>query len=300
MIYSDQLNGYWEEGYHYYIEIRDGEMTVRNYRRKVNLKTHISYDAELLESGARTVISLENTVLSRDANGDPFTMIRELAYENGELKMLYYYTIMGETLYTLKKVDNGPFDHIIIRDEEYLDFLQGKWFMWSADGQPRDVLTVSGGEFVWGWSCKESIPFHVISYTYAPDKVRIVPADLTESEFPGFTAIDVLPDMLTTYMIVYDMNVPMTVFARADMLDKIKVPEAAKTTPRNTMTMPSMPLYKIQNLMPGVITSGKPGSGTDQDTSSETKKKAPKFCPSCGYALKDYHGKFCPNCGNRL
>ena len=33
MKYSDKLNGFWEEGYHYYIEIRDGRMTVRGYRR---------------------------------------------------------------------------------------------------------------------------------------------------------------------------------------------------------------------------------------------------------------------------
>ena len=29
MEYSDKLNGFWEEGYHFYFEIRDDKLTVR-------------------------------------------------------------------------------------------------------------------------------------------------------------------------------------------------------------------------------------------------------------------------------
>ena len=29
MPYSEKLNGYWEEGYHYYMEFRDEKLTMR-------------------------------------------------------------------------------------------------------------------------------------------------------------------------------------------------------------------------------------------------------------------------------
>ena len=30
MKYSDKLNGFWEEGYHYYLEFQDDKLTVRD------------------------------------------------------------------------------------------------------------------------------------------------------------------------------------------------------------------------------------------------------------------------------
>ena len=235
MKFSEKLNGFWEEGYHYYLEFRNDKLTVRNYMRAIALKTDVSYDAEALERGERTVITLADNVLSRDYEGNPFTMIRELAYENGELKFLYYYTIMGETLYTLKKVDHGPFAHIIIRDDEFMDRLQGEWVEWSKTGTHTGVMTIKGNT-VKAFSFSEPEPFHVVSYTYAPDKVVMVPENLIDGNFRGYTEIEVLPDMLTTRMMVFDASVPLTVFARRDMLDKIKVPDAAFAPMRNTMT----------------------------------------------------------------
>ena len=117
MAWSEKLNGFWEEGYHYYLEFRDEKLTVRNYRREIAIETKVSYDSEALDRGERTIIELADNVLSRTWDGEMMTEIKELAYENGELKMLYYYTIMGETLYTLKKVTHGPFEHIRIRDD---------------------------------------------------------------------------------------------------------------------------------------------------------------------------------------
>ncbi|MBQ2110951.1 MAG: hypothetical protein II191_04310, partial [Clostridia bacterium] len=64
MKYSDKLNGYWEEGYHYYLEFKDETLTVRDYRRAIALETGCSYDAAALERGERTVIELKNNVLS--------------------------------------------------------------------------------------------------------------------------------------------------------------------------------------------------------------------------------------------
>lgn len=233
MKYSKLLEGFWEEGYHYYLEIRKNLLTVRDYRRRIELETKIKYDARALESGERTVILLADNVLSRNAAGEPFTMIRELAYENGELKLLYYYTIMGETLYMLKKVDHGPFDHIIIRDKEFEKRLAGVWEQWSPDGRGVPVTIKNGRITLFG----SEEPFHVISYAGSPDNVYIVPADLTQSDFPGCTRFEVFPDMLTSRYIVCDADMPLNVYARADMLDKIPIPEEAKRPVRNTMRM---------------------------------------------------------------
>ena len=41
--------------------------------------------------------------------------------------------------------------------------------------------------------------------------------------------------MLTGYEMVCDMDMPLSVFARRDMLDKIEIPPAAMREPRNTM-----------------------------------------------------------------
>ena len=143
MPYSEKLNGYWEEGYHYYMEFRDEKLTMREYRRKIVLETTVSYDAEALDRGEETEIIPADPVLSRWPSGEMAMEIRSLRYVGGELKMLRYYTIMGEKEYTLKKVDGGPFRHIRIRDEEVLSRLQGKWKERTAKRSGRP-LTIQG------------------------------------------------------------------------------------------------------------------------------------------------------------
>ncbi len=278
--YSDKLNGYWEEGYHYYLEFRDEKLTVRNYRREIALETTVSYDAEKLESGERTVITLEDNILSRTYEGEMMTEIKELAYENGELKFLYYYTIMGETLYTLKKTENGPFDHIIIRDDEFIDSLQGKWEEWTPSGKGGNPLVIKDNKI--SWISPES-SFHVVSYKYDPDSVYIVPENLIDDNFPGFNKVQVYPDKLTTRMMVFDMSVPLTVFAKEGMLDKIEIPSAAKEPARSTMMYhppePQIDLKKMQT---------KP---------VEEKRK---YCPDCGFKLPEEDISFCPECGTKI
>ena len=63
------LNGFYEEGYHYYMEISDGVLTVRDYARRIMLTTDISWDEEALEREEKTEIYLTDNVLSRDAQG---------------------------------------------------------------------------------------------------------------------------------------------------------------------------------------------------------------------------------------
>ena len=316
MKYSDKLNGFWEEGYHYYIEIRDDRMTVRGYRRDVVLETEISYDADAVERGERTLITPKESVLSRDFEGNPFTMIKELAWESGELKFLYYYTIMGETLYTLKKTDKGPFDHIIIRDEEFLPKLQGEWVEWSRSGKSSNTLVIKGDRL--STLGIENRQIHVVSYTYNKDEVRIVPANLIDTDFGSWTSFEVGPDILTSRMMVFDATVPLSVFARREMLDRIEIPAAAKEPMRSTMTFMGTPaggsFPGLAGMMMMTAVSGageKAGEGEKTVDAGEAvpdgeEKPAgqpactPKFCPECGSRITYAGSKFCSECGSRL
>ena len=138
MRYSDKLNGYWEKERRYYFEFRDGRGIFREYRRKIVLDTEISYDAERLESGARTEISLADTTWARDAFGGAMTRVKTLAYENGRLFFATGYVSEEDDRneHVLEKVNHGPFDHIRIRDDEFLPRLAGK-----PGGTPRRSAT---------------------------------------------------------------------------------------------------------------------------------------------------------------
>ncbi|MBP5330524.1 MAG: hypothetical protein J6Y89_01570 [Lachnospiraceae bacterium] len=232
MKYSDKLNGYWEEGYHFYFEIRDEKLTVREYRRKITLETTISYDADSVEAGLKTPIKLEDNVLSYGGSNNPMSWFEEFYFEDGFIKLVEGYSFMDrKDPYTMKKVERGPFDHIIIRDDEFLDKLQGVWLQWSISGDyskgKRTELYIDGNVFHWRL---HSGKFHVISYDrdYDRDSVYLVPWDLTESDFSSCTRFTVEPYMLTTNEMIYDVSTPLSVFAREENIDKIEVPEGAK------------------------------------------------------------------------
>ena len=291
MSWSEKLNGFWEEGYHYYLEFNNEKLTVRNYRREIAVETTVSYNCEALERGERTVISLADNVLSRTWDGKMMTEIKELAYENGELKMLCYYTIMGETLYTLKKVSHGPFDHIRIRDDEFLEGLQGEWIRWSenrGNSEYSMVLRIKGNKL--SFFDEQFEPFHAVSYSYSPDQVYLVPENLISDNFRGFTRVEVLPDMLTSTMMVMDASMPLYVFARKENLDRISVPAAARRPMVNTMQ------YRAHDPEKGFTGMPYPPK---EDRPSDTAEDVLKFCPECGYKNSDKLS-FCPECGSRL
>lgn len=300
MRYSEELNGFWEEGYHYYLEIRGDRMTVRDYRRALVFETGISYDAEAIERGERTVIQMENNVISRDGDGNRMMEIRELAYDRGALDFLEYYTIMGEKRYRLKKVDHGPFDHIRIRDDEVLPGLQGVWKEWPKDGRGTD-LVIRGNRLSWGiWG---GGAFHAVSYDYAPDKVRLVPENLTDSNFSGFTEIMVEKDMLTTRRIIFDVSVPLTVFAREEMLEKIEVPPAALEPIRSTMLPPdgAPPImgqpFRVPVMPEKPLTDKRPH--LEAEIPRNPLNGYALRCPNCGFESNG-ESKFCPECGSDL
>ncbi|MCR5324797.1 MAG: hypothetical protein K6E85_16185 [Lachnospiraceae bacterium] len=343
MTYSEKLNGYWEEGYHFYFEIRDDKLTVREYRRKITLETTIEYDAESVEAGEKTEIKLADNVLSYGGSNNPMSWFEEFYFEDGFIKLVEGYSFMDrKDPYTLKKVDNGPFDHIIIRDEEFVDKLQGVWLQWSMSGDyskdKRKELYITGNELHWGM---HNLKFHVISFDrpYDRDKVYIVPWDLTESEFSGCTRFEVLPYMLTTHEMIFDMSTPLLVFAREENIDKIDVPEGAKTGYTSTMlpigfgdqigAMPGMvngpnigfadqslfdlskmKMQQEQAVLVNPLYTESPEKEEDyekpefipvQKEGDDPRRLAkPYKCRSCGQEFTDHLPKFCHNCGGIL
>ena len=330
MGYSEKLNGYWEEGYHFYFEIRDEKLTVREYRRKVVLETVISYDTSGVEAGRKTQISLADTVLSRGGDGSPMSWFEDFYYEDGEIHLVEGYSFMDrKDPYVMKKVDHGPFDHIIIRDDDFRDRLQGEWLKWSPSGDysenRRTTLVIEGDTFR---SRLASGRFHVISYDYAYDRdsVYLVPWDLTEDSFFGCTHVEVFPDMLTTHEIIFDMNTPLSVFAREADIGRIRVPEAAKGGYSSAMrpgpmtgTSPVMGFADMANLaMPGMNPFSPPAdtagpapsqaeAGTlpefepcKSDSDDPRRLKKPYACPGCGQIFRDRLPNFCFNCGGKL
>lgn len=180
----------------------------------------------------------------------------------------------------------------MILDEEYLDFLQGEWIAWGYKGKGA-VLTIRENRLTW-LGAKDH-PFHVVRDDFFRNMVYLTPADSGEEDFPGFRKIFVYPNMLTTYMKVYDQNPPMTIFARADMLDKIEIPAEAGTEPSGMQNRQTVTggLFGLMGL------GGVPSAASPQPEGTQPKK-LPRFCSNCGQKLEGYVGKFCSNCGCRL
>ena len=311
MQYSDRLNGFWEEGYHYYLEFRDDQMTVRRYDRVVELETKVSYDAAALDRGKETLITPENRRLASGLTGNMMREIDSLRWKDGILELVTNNYADEHKTYSLKKTENGPFSHIVIRDDEYLEKLQGVWKEWGERSTGLDLL-ITGNHLKWGILGEGD--FHVISYNYRGNydsaHVYLVPADLTRENFDGFTKIEVEPDMLITHMIVYDMSVPATVFAREDMLDKISVPGSATRPAVNTMTntggrlLPGSFMGMGMTPWPDIRTQPAPQPDIRPDVKADNGPSAPEggscICPGCGAKWNAPGPKFCPECGSRL
>lgn len=248
MKYSEKLNGYWEEGYHYYVEIRNDEMTVLDYHRRPTLKTKISYDCKDLEKTGTAEIVLDDGVLSRAANGEPMTMIKKLTYIDGRLELDYFYTIMGPKQYTLNKVDHGPFDYLTVLDGSMLGAISGRWVKWEPKGRKRDCFLDFNGDnmkyTVGGNLVELERKIHVCSVKTSPDDIFITPANLAVRDFGIISEIKIQGNMLTTYMHICDADAPLMVFMREKDLDVLSVPEEATRPLRMTMFMDDPPVSR--------------------------------------------------------
>lgn len=228
------LDGFYEEGYYYYMEIRGKKMTVRDYARRIMLVTAISYDAKAAAEGRPVPIEMKDNVLSRDGSGDPFTWIKALSYEDGKLEMDYYYTIMGDSHYTLNRVDHGPFDHLLIRDREILPKIEGLW----VDAlHPESTIRIRKNELAFGYkgSYLEKVKIHAVSQKTRPTHVELVEESLTASDLGGYQNIEVLDNILTTRIIVCDATVPLIAYVREKDLGKLELPAEVYEPMRNLM-----------------------------------------------------------------
>ena len=234
------LDGYWEEGYHYYLEICGKRAVLRDYAKRIIFETGIRYDRRKLRNGERTELSLGETVLSRTAAGEPMSWIRSLTFEDGRIVMEYHYTITGDKTYVLEKADHGPFYEYIVRDSEILPGIQGLWLEWPQDGD-GDGRGLRIDKNVLRYGTEEYDMFrtkiHAVSYRSSPDRVFLTPEDLTVTEFPGMTRIDVEKGMLTSRMIVCDVSVPLSVFLRREDLGSAEIPPEATEKARNLMEL---------------------------------------------------------------
>ena len=237
MKYSKKLNGYWEEGYHYYFEIRNNTFTLRDAGKRIVFTTKIEYDARALESGERTELRIGETALAKNYKGEPMWYITGMWYENDTIHMDTHYTITGDSSYDLHRVDHDPFYNYLILDKKYLPKLKGDWIEWRKDGKRTAVLSFKGDRVSYKYDGSElsSAKIHVIAYRSSPDVVFINDADLTVSGVMMFSRLDIKPDMITGYEMVCDADMPLSVFARADMIDKIQIPAEAMRPIRNTM-----------------------------------------------------------------
>lgn len=98
--------------------------------------------------------------------------------------------------------------------------------------------------------------------------------------------------MLTTTEMVFDMSMPLTVFAREEMLDKIEIPDAAKQAPRSVMMCPP----------PGPPMGGMMGGGMMGPLGMQMVRKIStpyNFCANCGAKLESPLN-FCPECGAKI
>ena len=130
-----------------------------------------------------------------------------------------------------------------------------------------------------------------------------MPEDLTEDNFGSFCEVQVRGNMLVTNLMVMDMSVPSSVFAREENLASIEVPESAKTAPRSTMgpaAIMSSPMFsRPGETSLGMGTSfGGMGQALLQNQKAEEKK--PRYCPGCGNPIYEAEANFCPDCGHRL
>ena len=237
MKYSEKLNGYWEEGYHYYFEIRDKKFTLRDASKRIVFETTVKYDCKKLESGEKTGLEIGETTLAKTYKGEPMWYITGLYYENGEIHMDTHYTIMGDSSYVLHKVDHDPFYNLLVLDKEYLPRLQGEWVRWRKDGSTDETLIIKKNAISYRYQGSEIMKcsFHVLAYRSSPETVFLRDEDLTNSNLGMFSQLDVAPDMLSGYEMVCDMSMPLSVFVRREMLGKVEIPAAAFAEPRNTM-----------------------------------------------------------------
>ena len=202
-----ELDGYWESGYDYYVEIDGGHILIRDYAKVSVLDT--SFTREAADAG-KTVLTLAENGLSYD--GDRVLMhVDEIYSEDGALKMSVSYTFMDRIDgFTLEKVGHDPFADLIIMDDEFLPLLEGTWIEEDGGEYPY-TIEFRGNVMTMKLDGKKIAKDRIHVVRYASDdlqRVRLAPEDLTGANwfFGPFAGIEYYDGKLHTEMVVFDAD----------------------------------------------------------------------------------------------
>ena len=201
------LLGYWRCGYSYYMEIGEDELIIRDSMKRPIMET--GYD--VVKDKEKLYLQPEEDFFTYPYLEEPYATVTEFYCEDGTIYLHYFHHYMpDETKEAIfEATEEGPFDNILIRDDEFLEELQGRWV---EDPSGFSVLTINGNHMTIGYESDgeytvlDEMDIHVISYTYSLERVYLIQDDLIETEFYGFTQFEYLNGRLCTNEMVMDAD----------------------------------------------------------------------------------------------
>lgn len=216
--------GYWESGCDYYLQIEDDRLILRDYARRIVLDTF--FTAQAVSDGSMELIPGESG-LSYEEKPDNYAEITQMCLENGEIRLnVRFIASERDEEYMLRQVENGPFDHIIILDDEVLPEFEGVWH----EPDQEWTMEISGAHlcvYPDDYPDNRWIDADIHAIRYSRDEtdgtVYLVPEDLTADDFGGFTFFDYCGETLNTIMIVYDAEDML--YFRFEKLDGAEIRE---------------------------------------------------------------------------
>ena len=201
------LFGYWISESAYYMEIGEEGLIIRDSMKRPIMET--GYD--VVKYKEKLYLQPEEDFFTYPNLAEPYATVTELYYEDGKIYLHYFhhYTPDETKEKVFEATEEGPFDPILIRADEFLEDLQGKW---QEDPSGFSVLTINGNHMTVGYESDgeytvlEEVDIHVISYKYAPERVHLIQDDLIETEIYGFTQFEYLNGRLCTNEMVMDAD----------------------------------------------------------------------------------------------
>lgn len=201
------LFGYWRSDSSYYMEIGEEGIIIRDTMKRPIMET--GYD--VVKYKEKLYLQPEEDYFTYPKLEEPYATVTELYYEDGKIYLHYFhhYTPDETREMVFEATKEGPFDNILIRDDELLEELQGRW---EEDPSGFSVLTIDGNHMTVGYESDgeytvlEEVDIHVISYRFAPERVYLIQDDLIETEFYGFTQFEYLNGRLCTNEMVMDAD----------------------------------------------------------------------------------------------
>lgn len=212
------LSGYWRSGSSYYMEIGEEELIIRDSMKRPVVETGY----EVMKCEERLYLVPEDDSFNYNHLAEPYATLTELYWEDGRIWLHFYHHYMPDELkeQIFEATDEGPFDNILIRDDEFLEELQGRW---QEDPPGFYILTIDGNHITAGYESDgeyivlDEMDFHVISYTYWPENVYLIKDDLIETEFYAFSQFQYQDGKLCTNEMVLDADWDTSIdFVRAD------------------------------------------------------------------------------------